>query len=226
MASKPQAGKVDPNDIYQQVLRLTILRQIDRKLVDEQEFRNLCDSYAPFKPRTTKHRLAIHESGHAIVLLHFDIVPVLAIVTTEEKSLVQADVEPLTRDSSLASKREFYAYKVAGQVAEELIFGNAKGLEDDVLNFMFLTIMEEITDEERRSLLRISTPAVLRGFAHYQATFALYFEACNLAHKILEPHKQTLCTMAELAEERGFLRAEDIEAIWRDAAGDADRSVM
>jgi hypothetical protein len=201
--------------IYRALVPMTIVRQIDKGLVNEEEYRRLCVAYAPFKPDTTMHRIAVHESGHAIALLHFGIIPSFMIVGDASESFVLADTTSLKTDESLQGHIDFLAYKLAGQAAEELEFGVAQGVEDEVLERLLHAVMQVLTSAERQALIQADSPIQLSEAPHVQATLQLYLASLERSREILSFHWGAVQELAALSEERRSLNSDVLDDFWK-----------
>jgi hypothetical protein len=194
---------------------MTIVRQFDKEAVKEEEYRRLCDAYAPFAPSVSAHRIAVHESGHAVALLHLGITPSFMIVGDVSGSGVAADTAALRDDRSLEGITNYLAYKLAGQAAEEMEFGTARGLEDDVLELHWIAVMHQLTEEERRAVMQADSPIVLPDLPHIQAVLQLYLMALARSHEILAPHREAIQALATSAEKARCLDSKQLDALWR-----------
>jgi hypothetical protein len=193
----------------------TVVRALERELVNDEEFRRLCDAYAPFAPTATAHRIAVHESGHVVALLNLGIVPAVMIVRDASGSYVAADITSLKSNTSLDGLVDYFAYKLAGQAAEELEFGAAMGIEDDFLGDLLNAVMHKLTSEERQAVMQSESPMELPDAPHVQAALQLYLMGLTRSHEILAPYRKAIQELAALSEAKGSLNSNQLDAFWK-----------
>lgn len=197
---------------------LKVMRTLDKESVNEEKFQQLCDAFAPFRPTATTHRIAVHESGHVIALFHLGITPASMIIGSPSESVVAADTTPLMADQSLEGLINYYAYKLAGQAAEELELGIAMGIEDGVLINLQLAVMQKLTSEERQTVLQSYCPIELPHLRHIQAAHQLYLMTLARSHEILSSYRQAIQELAALSQATKVLSSNQLETFWKSQA--------
>lgn len=174
----------------------------------------------PLSP-AMRHRVAIHESGHAIVsrILSFGVIRELSLHDDGGQALVEFATG---NAATLADLEAALASLLAGRIAEEIELGagsTGAGLgtgsdlamatqvaRDIELRYGFGHLGHLHLDASASELVMIAglLPAVMERLQH----------ASERARKLLTEHRLVLQTMARLLEENGYLSLEEINRVW------------
>jgi hypothetical protein len=136
------------------------------------------------------------------------------IVGDESESVVSADTTSLMDGETLEELIDYFAYKVAGQAAEEMVFGLAMNVEDGIPGRLY-AVMQKLTSEECQAVIQSDTPVKLPNALRVQATLQLYLMAIARSHQILAPYKGAILELAALSEATKCLNSSQIDTFWK-----------
>jgi hypothetical protein len=130
-------------------------------------------------------------------------------VSTEGRSCILYGWESGRFDHGLEHQIDYFAIKIAGQVAEEIVFETAKGIVQDFLEHISVRLLTALLPGDRQRLLDMQTP-----FSEYEPDdflglpcFKLWAAAHQRATALISPRVLRLQELAALAMRDGEVDA-------------------